>query len=402
MPEKYENLDISESSFRLKLVLGLFLAGLIFAAVYTDIGILRYKITGKPDLSYWTSDADADNFEAQYTACFPFKLFLLSANGGINRAMGEREMNDVVRMNNGYLTALMVQVPEERLRAEADKVAALQEWLESRGIPFLYVAGPVKSNEKDPELPAGDVDYTNANLNIFLDELDRKGVNYLDLRKEMEKDGMNSYDWFYHTDHHWTTRAGFWAYGKIENWLVDATGITVDPQVTDLNNYQIDRYEKIMLGSRGKRVGLLYGGVDDFEMITPKFETSLTDVATGKTGTFQELLVKEDYLKNHETDYLRSDIYDLTLQGSTHVVNNKSANDANIIFITDSFGFTVQQYLALTTSRLDEISAYTPQGVSQLAGEGGVNPEAVILLQCPVFNLGVDTSFDFGIDGAGQ
>ena len=62
----------------------------------------------------------------------------------------------------------------------------------------------------------------------------------------------------------------------------------------------------------------------------------------------------------------------------------------------------MQQYLALTTSRLDEISAYTPQGVSQLAGEGGVNPEAVILLQCPVFNLGVDTSFDFGIDGAGQ
>ena len=63
-------------------------------------------------------------------------------------------------------------------------------------------------------------------------------------------------------------------------------------------------------------------------------------------------MINEDYIKNAK-DYLKSDIYDLGLQGPTHVINNDKTKDKSIIFVTDSYGFIVQPYLAMQVKRID-------------------------------------------------
>lgn len=63
-----------------------------------------------------------------------------------------------------------------------------------------------------------------------------------------------------------------------EFWLGKAQryGFSFDPALTDESRYEKTVYERFFLGSQGKRVGTLYGGVDDFTVYTPKFDTDLT------------------------------------------------------------------------------------------------------------------------------
>jgi hypothetical protein len=400
LPQRGINMteEIRESSLRLKLMAVLFTVFVAAVAVYTDIGFAHYKITGEPDLSYWTRNS-SDNFESEYTGCMPLKLAALSVNGAINKSLGQREMNEVIRMNNGYLMSPMLPASDERLKYEADQIIALQNELESQGVQFLYVATLTKNSKYDPQLPVGEDDYTNSNLDKFLSYLDEGGVNYLDLRETAHEEGLNTYDLFYHTDHHWTTEAGFWAYTEIAKWLEANCGFEIDDTLTDFDNYEVTHYENAVLGSRGKRVGVCYGGLDDFDVIKPKFETKLEDLETHEVGTFEDLLINEDYVKENKDKLLSADIYDLGLQGSMHTQNQLCTNDSNIILVGDSFSFTVEQYLALSTNRFDVLSAYVPNGLADLVKQ--VHPTCVIVAQCPVFNLGSDMSFDFGY-GTGE
>lgn len=388
--QPYEQTGETGAQFRIFGVL--FLALLIGIAVVTDVGIIRYRTTGKPDLSYWT-DMGGDDFENQYTACMPGKLGFLDLNGGIARLLGNRRLNRIVRMDNGDLTEPAVHFDETLLRQEADRIAELQNTLSAQGIPFLYLVAAEKTDPEDPEIPVGYQDYTNANMDVFVDELARQKVNFLDLRKVLHESGKDYYSCFYHTDHHWTTETGFFVYTRIMEWLGTHCGISYDPGVTDISNYEIHTYPDVFLGSRGKRVGTLYGGVDDFDVIVPEFSSRLTDLETGEQGDFGTLLVHEDYVQNHP-DYLKSDIYDLTLQSASHTLNEDADNNADVIFVSDSYGFSVQPYLSLALHRLDVAGAYESQSLHTMVD--AVQPQAVVLLHCTSFHFGKEESFDFG------
>ncbi len=51
-------------------------------------------------------------------------------------------------------------------------------------------------------------------------------------------------------------------------------GFTLDLSRLDQENFYLNKNPKKFLGSWGKRVGPLYAGVDDFDILIPKYETS--------------------------------------------------------------------------------------------------------------------------------
>lgn len=379
---------------QLKIFAAVFVVVVIGIAVITDIGILRYRATGKPDLSYWT-DMGEDDFENQYIACMPGKLGFLNLNGGIARALGNRRLNRIVRMENGDLTETNPAFGEDMLRQEADQIAGLQTALAERDIPFLYVVAAEKTDPLDDEIPAGYTDATNENLDLFTEELARQGVNYLDIRQAIHDSGQDYYSCFYHTDHHWTTETGFYVYTLIAGWLEKDCGISIREEAVDPDSYEIHSYKNAFLGSRGKRVGVRYGGVDDFDVIVPKFESRLTDLETGEKGDYSDLLVNEAYVQDHH-DYLKSDVYDLTLQSAAHTMNEDAGNDADVIFVSDSYGFSVQPYLSLAVHRLDTAGAYEPKDLAGMVD--AVQPKAVVLLHCTSFHFGQAENFEFGYE----
>ena len=101
---------------------------------------------------------------------------------------------------------------------------------------------------------------TKENIEFTRQLLEEAGVPYLDLREEMQAEGISVTDAFYTTDHHWKPQTGLWAFGKILEKLETTGAIpSVDPVYTDPGNYSFEIHENTFLGSSGKRTGIHCG-----------------------------------------------------------------------------------------------------------------------------------------------
>ena len=153
----------------------------------------------------------------------------------------------------------------------------------------------------------------------------------------------------YKTDHHWTTRAGFYAYCKLEDYLTQIFQCDVDSRIGDINNYNIEVYEKWHLGSNGQRTGIYFAGIDDFELIVPKFETTIQREKT--IGTMQELVYNRKPLQNKE--YTSRYTYDYVLDAALGNYRNLDCkNDLKILIVTDSYGKAVNPFLIMGFSEV--------------------------------------------------
>ena len=72
----------------------------------------------------WTAEM-GNRFETDLASNFFGKFSFVNLNGAIRKLLGQREMNGVVRLNNGYLTVPLRECPEEQLQQFADRTAAL-------------------------------------------------------------------------------------------------------------------------------------------------------------------------------------------------------------------------------------------------------------------------------------
>ena len=87
-------------------------------------------------------------------------------------------------------------------------------------------------------------------------------------REEIEKEGSDIPELFFNTDHHWKPSTALWAAGVISGKLSETVeGYSYDESIYDPDNYKTKTYKDWFLGSLGRRVGTLYGGVDDFDVI---------------------------------------------------------------------------------------------------------------------------------------
>lgn len=99
---------------------------------------------------------------------------------------------------------------------------------------------------------------------------------------------------------------------------------------------------------------LLYGGVDDFDLIVPEFETSLTECESEREGGYRDLLVDTDSLRKKDLTLARNDInersiYDRVLECSQgDYVNHLSANDKKILITGDSFAKAVCPFMDIS------------------------------------------------------
>lgn len=316
------------------------IAGISAASVYK---LAQYYVN---DVEYNNATSTAGNrFENDVATTFAFKNEFIDLNGGMRRLYGAREMNGVVRLNNGTLLTAYRKVSDDELRKDADNVIALKNYCEKRGTAFVYGITPYNSSKYDPQLPPGYTDYGNENFDKFAEMLREGGVDVIDFRETMHDEGIDQYDMMYKTDHHWNTEAGYYAYTKINDYLEDKLGCTVDPVVKDINSYTMVNYPQSHLGSRGKRVGKLFTGIDDFHVYWPNFETS---IARGKTpGTFESLIVNMSAIEEH--DLMKRSTYDVTLENSrSQFTNDLAKNDTKLLVMADSFGTAVNPFLILS------------------------------------------------------
>ena len=336
------------------------------------------------------------------------KLTELAAGyeGLIGWQVQEEDYDAVITLRNGYLTCVSPVRYASVIEEITDSVARFRDFLTERNINLMYVMVPFLVDTVDSELPLGITDASNDNADRLLENLDKRDIDYIDLRACEKEDGISHYDMFYRTDHHWNAKAAVWASGRVSEKLSRLYGYEYTPELFDINNYTSRIYEKVFLGSYGRRVTLSKAAPEDFEILYPDNDMTYHLVMPEKqldvTGTFDEVFIDYDKLKI--TDYYEMDAYSayITLRRYVAVIENENAAnpDKKILILRDSFGNIFAPYFAQQygTVELIDVADFTGSIKSYIDES---QPDTVLLLYNPTMIEPIDWSsytsskFDF-------
>ena len=315
-------------------------------------GIKHGNISSFFDYKYYIDDIS--NKELSYHDA------MMDANSIKENLLGTRVVikddTKVVKSNSGSLTEEKAKISDTNLDSIVYQINKLKTVSEMNGANFLYCAAPRKElYETNPE----NIDnYFKENFESFLNKLNSEKISTLDFSQIFTEQSKDNQDIFYNTDHHWTSLFGFAANKALCEELNRKYGFTVNPDYINIDNYQIDTYHNWFLGSRGKKVGTYFtwNGADDFDLITPNFETNMTEEQPYKNekrnGKFDDTVL---FMDNMEKDYYGINTYATYSGGDFRLQimkNNLNPNGKKILLIRDSFACVVAPFLALQTSEL--------------------------------------------------
>ena len=329
------------------------------------------------------------------TTELPGREKLMEANAALNKAAGkwvfENTEPEVVRLENGYLESAgnffyYLTQPDET-------VAEFSNWVEETlNCPYLYIQAPAKLCALDQELQLPLPEMTNANQQTdwLLEHLAELGVDTLDLRESLHADGLNHYDCFYVTDHHWTMDTGLWAADVMAAELEERYGLAMDMSPLNPEKYEQRVWEDAFLGSQGRKVTLSYAHPEDFILPVPTFATDLHLTVPPWGSDFSggfEILYNESAIPS--PDYYRSNSYGAVLMGDCPylVVENKDHSEGPVVAVLrESFAIAPGPYLSLAAGEVHFIDArYYEGSVKALLEE--IQPDIVVSLlnaQCQV------------------
>ena len=304
--------------------------------------------------------------EAELTDNFKSRNNWININGLFQRMIGVTVIRDagdidVFKMSNGQLT---YEYPDCDMTYAAQEVISLDRFVKEKGLDFMYIQLPCKAYT-DEIMPPGTHTYGYADSDELISQLKANDVDVLDLREEIEKEGFDIPPLFFNTDHHWKPSTALWASKVIsEKFAGTIDGYYYDPDIYNEDNYERKIYEDWFLGSLGRRTGVFFGGVDDFETLIPTFDTDFdlyTESQTNgspkeKSGPFSKSLMKLSILD--KKDYFSPMTY-FTYMGTEYrlsdITNNMADNDKKILILRDSFSCALLPYLSLSAGEITAI-----------------------------------------------
>lgn len=304
----------------------------------------------------------------------------------MNKISGTRIIQSadrLVSVHGGYITTSSIRIDTEPYAAN---VEAFAEFLTEEGIPFLYVESLFKEDREDDNPFLYD-DYTNRNADELVGYLREAGISVLDLRDSVSEQKPDHYSLFFKTDTHWLPSTGLWASRQIAERLYTDFSFELSFELLSEDRYRSILYPRSYLGSSGRNAGLSYAGLDDFTLLLPDFETSLSYVSRqadiDRSGSFEEALIDWDRLGG--TDYYAESSYAAYMGGRqplAEIRNDYADNEIRLLFISDSFGATVAPFLSLTVAELDFIDPRLFNGsVERYVRENP--PDVVVIMYNP-------------------
>lgn len=339
-------------------------------------------------------------FEEEFIHNINGKFNYIHINGAFSRMMKNVELNNMVRLENGYLVAFGDSIPEKTMKEMSENMILFQQYLEERDIPFTFILAPHQLPTDDEEMiPTGYENFGVANekADDFLSYFTDSSLDILDLRERIQEAGINHYDLFPRTDLHWNTDGGFWAHKEIVSQvdnLLDTEYLI--EEYTNRDSYQRFYHPLIWLGARGQRTGMFFAGLDDIIVLLPNFDTDILCVADSIShsvrGDFETALYNENAMTPSDPPYYDSGvIYNIYLQGNLvdyyKIINYQTENELKVLMLRDSCSLNVAPFLSLhwnelhlydlrygsISAFLDLIDKIQPDIVLQMVSVDGLN-----------------------------
>ena len=313
----------------------------------------------------------------------------INLNGLAQKSLARTVIKDpgytVYRLKNGQV---MYGLAKRDMGIYADRLEDYKNKLKAKGIEFLYVQLPFKIKD-DSYMPPGTHDYGNANAKELLSLLDKKGVKYLDLKSEMEKDGLDWTEQFFYTDHHWRPETGIWASGKIMKRVEEITGEHVNMDYYDLDNYNYKEYKNFMLGTVGRRTGYWYSGLDDIKIFVPKYKTDFDFWGKSKNGVkeasgdFEKTMLIKSNLKRADYEVNPYATY-IGKNFARNVIKNRLAkNDLKVFWFSESFSGVLIPFVSPNVKEITTVDLRRFKKDDMLGYVDDYSPDIVVVAYNP-------------------
>lgn len=378
---------------------------IVMLALLALLSVVNFKIAIEPFGKLVRHELSFENFvnevqKGYLSDSFSHKNDFLNLNGAFVRLTGRRTLNEVCRLNNGMLS---VAEPQKDITAMADGITIFSDFLRERDIPFLFVQLPYKESLDGQSFPIGVTSYANRNADDLLLRLSAGDVETLDIRPQLSQTLEMLEQYYYKTDHHWNSDGAFVAFQEISSYLQNRFpegNIDLSyTQADQWNRYSIDDW---FLGSRGKRVGIYFGGTDPLIWYSPKFETEMSFAVPGNTmfyqGDFTTANIRTEYIEGK--NYFRYNSYCVYIGGDFSLVQHRNLDAPSplkVMMIKDSYNLPLQAFLSTVFQEIDVID---PRYFSECTIPEYVErtePDIVILAINPSA-LGGKQYYDFGVE----
>lgn len=295
-----------------------------------------------------------DAVKTEYTDFMWLKSSFIDLNGTIARNLNMKGYYSSMGM---YVTDeyyIVSQYAKTTTDWEYEQLLKLKDFLDEKNINLLYVNFPAKYvDDSFMAEEFGIESYSNRNADLFLGRIKDAGVNYVDLRDNIENENLNIYDMFYRTDHHWTTRTGLWATKIIAESMNEKCGYQIDTSIYDETNYSCTSYESSWIGEQGRKIAVSYLGLDDYELILPNFDTSFV-VTTGRgtqEGEFDIMVDKTRFSSDADVYTTPSWHYGYMPTGiHNSTIHNNYMGQGKVLVLADSYSRVVVPFLSLGVS----------------------------------------------------
>ncbi len=285
----------------------------------------------------------------------------IDVSGLYARISGRRFFNEVVLLNNGMLTAKLSRIPDMERKARALQI--MNDTVESYGGKFIFVQFPYKMDLEQELAPAGlssELEINNE-TEWFVSFIKKEGIDVIDMIPSLAQTQELVEKTFYRTDHHWKPTAAFQAFRVITERI---QALYPDQKIfeniyTDPENWTVHEIKNQFLGSRGKRTGIYYGGVDDLQWITPNFDTwfsaYIQDHNTFKKGNYEDTCLIKEYLDPDSQLYKKEHymVYVGNNYSQVQYRNQNAPSDLSVLMIEDSFSLPVQTFMATVFQKVD-------------------------------------------------
>lgn len=236
---------------------------------------------------------------------------------------------------------------------EISQMVQLKEYLDDRGIRLLYINEPAKYIDDDVfRNEFGYESYLNRNADLFLKRLDEAEIEYIDLRDNIREEGLNCYNLFYRTDHHWKVPAAKWAAEIIAEKLNNDYGYNIDLNLYADENFNYVEYENCWLGEQGRLLAESYIGRDDFTLVVPKYETSFSryvdeEYMEGNFDIFIDYSVYSDsYDEDGDFQAAKLKGWHYSYSGEGYIQNN-NVDFGNVLIFGDSYERSLIPFMSL-------------------------------------------------------
>lgn len=301
------------------------------------------------------------SYEKYISDQFALRDFWIGVKSDTDRAIGKKENNDVYLGKDGFLIQKFNKPEDKDLKDKVETINSFDNLTPNINKYFMLVPTAVKILEdKLPNYVSDSDELT------YIDKVKKSinnDINFVDLYDTLSSK-KDEYI-FYKTDHHWTTKGAYYAYGE----LIKKMGITPKGE----EYFNIQKVTDEFYGSLYSKGGFRHLNPDSIELYLPKDDEKYKVEYLGEDKSYESLYDMNNINKK--------DKYTVFFNGNHPLIKitTNKGEGRKLLVVKDSYA---NSFIPFLTSHFSEIYMvdlrYYSEGLNTLIQENQINDMLIL------------------------